>query len=108
MTTASHVSALHHLDIRYLVKSNSNVKFIFTKLRKSWHTARQHLLLTIVGFPENPQLCVAEILDKYLEMTKDKGGWIKRSYCWAPANYTMRLSAALYQVGLKKKNFSQY
>lgn len=50
-------TALHHLDIRYIVKSYSKVKFSFAKLDKRWDKGKLPLLLFIVRFPEIPLCC---------------------------------------------------
>ena len=52
-----------------MVKSNSNVKFRFAKTHKSWRKCKPSPFLTIDGFPEDPQLCVIDTLDKNFEMT---------------------------------------
>ena len=53
-----------------MVTSNRNVKSSFVKLHKSWCIGKPPPSLTIVGFPEDTQLCVVQT-DKYLEITKD-------------------------------------
>lgn len=53
-----------------MITSNRKVKFSFAKLQKSWRTGKRPLSLTIVGSPEDNQLCVVETLDKYLEKAK--------------------------------------
>ena len=69
-TTASRVSGLQHLDIRYMTKEDNNITFYFVKLHKGWHKDKPCPSLTIIGFPEDSQLCVIETLDMYLDRTK--------------------------------------
>ena len=63
LTTASRVSGLQHLDIRYMTKGDNKVTFYFAKLHKCWRKDKLPPSLTIIGFPEDPQLCVIETLD---------------------------------------------
>ena len=72
LTTASRVSGLQLLDIRYMTKGDNKVTFCFARLHKSWRKGKPLLLLTIIGFSEDPQLCVTEILDMSLDRTKDR------------------------------------
>ena len=72
LTTASRVSGLQHLDIMYMEKRDNKVTFYFAKLHKSWHKGKPPPSLTNIGFPEDPQLCVIETLDTYLDRTKDR------------------------------------
>ena len=57
LTTVSCVSGLQYLHIRYL---RVGIK------------ANHHLSLTIIGFSDDPQLCVIETLDTYLDRTKGR------------------------------------
>ena len=72
LTTASRISSLQHLDIRYMTKGDNKVTFYFAKLHKSWCKGKPLPSLTIIGFPEDSQLCVTETLNMYLDMTKDR------------------------------------
>ena len=58
LATASRVSGLQHLDIRYMTKRHNKVTFYFAKLRKNWLKDKRPPSLTIIGFPEDPQLYV--------------------------------------------------
>ena len=71
LTTASCVSGLEHLDIRYMRKGDNKVTLYFAKLHKSWRRGKPPPSLTIIGFSEDSQLCVIETLDTYLDRTKD-------------------------------------
>ena len=53
LTTASRVSGLQHLDIRYMTMGNNKVTFYFTKVSKSWGKGKPPLSLTITGFLED-------------------------------------------------------
>ena len=63
LTTTSRVLRLRHLDIRYMTKGNDKVAFYFAKLHMSWRKGKPLPSLTIIGFPEDSQLCVNETLD---------------------------------------------
>ena len=71
LTTASRVSGLQHLDIRYMTKGNNKVTFFFLETNKSWCKGKPLTSLTIIGSPEDPQLCVIETLDTCRDRTKD-------------------------------------
>ena len=73
LTTASRVSGLQQLDIRYMTKRDNKVTFYFTKLHDSWRKGKPPPSLTIIGLPEDSQLCVIETLDTYLDGTTDRG-----------------------------------
>ena len=53
LTTASRVSGLQHLDIRYMTMGTNKVTFYFTKVSKSWGKGKPPLSLTITGFLED-------------------------------------------------------
>ena len=72
LTTASRVSGLQHPDMRYMAKGNNRVTFYFAKLHKSWRKGKPPPSLTSICFTEDPQLCVIETLDTYLDRTKDR------------------------------------
>ena len=101
LTTASRVSGLQHLDIRYVTKGDNKVTFYFAKLRKSWRKGKPPASLTIIGFPKDPHLCVIEILDTYLDRTKDRK-FGKSKLLLSFQNHTRKSSVVLSQVGLKR------
>ena len=53
-------------------KGDNKVASYFAKLHKSWRKGKPPSSLTIIGFPEDPQLCIIETLDTYLDRTKDR------------------------------------
>ena len=53
LTTASRVSGLQHLDIRYMTKGNNKVTFYFAKVSKSWGKGKPPPSLKIIGFLED-------------------------------------------------------
>ena len=55
-----------------MTKGDNKVTFYFAKLYQSWHKSKPLPSLTIIGLPEDSQLCVIETLDTYNERTKDK------------------------------------
>ena len=72
LTAASRTSGLQLLDIRYMAKGDNKVASYFAKLDKSWRKGKPPPSLTIIGFPEDPQLCIIETLDTYLDRPKDR------------------------------------
>ena len=53
-------------------KVDNKVTCYFAKLHKSLREVKPPSSLTTIGFPEDPQLCVIETLDMYLDRIKDK------------------------------------
>ena len=72
LITASPVSGLQQLDIRYMAKGDDKATFYFAKLHQSCRKGKPPSSLTITGFPEESQLCVIETLDTHLDRTKDR------------------------------------
>ena len=72
LTTASRVSGLQHLDIRYMTKGNNKVTFYFAKFHKSCLKGKPPPSLTNIGFSEDSQLRIIETLDTYLDRKKDR------------------------------------
>ena len=58
-----------------MTKGDNKVTFYFAKLHKSCCKGKPPPSLTIIGFPEDPQLCVIETLDTYPDRTKDEKAW---------------------------------
>ena len=100
-TTASRVSGLQHLDIRYMTKEDNNITFYFVKLHKGWHKDKPCPSLTIIGFPKDSQLCVIETLDMYLDRTKARRLG-KSQLLLSFKNHIRKLLVVLSQVGLKR------
>ena len=61
-----------------MTRGDNKVTFYFAKLHKSCCKGKPPPSLTIIGFPEDPQLCVIETLDTYPDRTKD--GRLGKSY----------------------------
>ena len=55
-----------------MTKGHNKVTFYFAKLRKNWLKDKRPPTLAIIGFPEDPQLCVIETLDTYLHRAKGR------------------------------------
>ena len=66
LTTNSCSSALHNLDLRYVVKSNKCVQFNLAKHHKRWREGTPRPLLTTAGFIGYPRFCFG----KYLKCQK--------------------------------------
>ena len=70
LAAAQRVSAIQHLNIDFMAKTNSQVTFYFTKLHKSWRRGKPPPELTYQAYPEDESLCVVRTLENYLDKTK--------------------------------------
>ena len=78
-----------------MTKGDNKVTFYCAKLYQSWHKSKPLPSLTIIGLPEDSQLCVIETLDTYNERTKDRRlGKSQLSF--------IEFSKTMSQVGLKR------
>ena len=55
-----------------MIKRDNNITFYFAKLCKSLWKRKPPQSLTTTGFLEDPQLCVIETLDTYLDRKTDR------------------------------------
>ena len=69
LTSASRASAIHHLDIRYVVKGNGEHVFKFHRLHKSWRCGKPIPSLGFHEYSEDKSLCVATTIDEYIKRT---------------------------------------
>ena len=76
LTSASRVSGLHHLDIRYMSKINNNYIFKFHKLHKSWKKGECPPSLEFYSYQVDSEMCVVSTLDEYLSRSQN---WRKES-----------------------------
>ena len=69
LSPASGASAIHHLDVRYMLKTE--VKFVFTlhKLRKGWKYGKAPQSLEFCEYTEDRDYCVVTALNEYIEHT---------------------------------------
>ena len=73
LTKSSRASGKHLLDIRFMVNAGDKVTFHFNKLHKSWRKGKPPPSLTVYANSPDKQLCMVQTLNRYLEMTKDRG-----------------------------------
>lgn len=71
LTSASRVSALHHLDIRYMVLTETQCTFTFSKLHKSWKKGATPPAVTFYAYKANENLCVVSTIKEYINRTKE-------------------------------------
>ena len=102
LTTASRASGLQLLDIRYMAKGDNKVASYFAKLDKSWRKGKPPPSLTIIGFPEDPQLCIIETLDTYLDRSKDRKLGKSQLLLSFQKPYKEVVLVVLSQAGLKR------
>ena len=72
LTKSSRASAIHHLDVRFMVNTGDKVTLHFHKLHKSWRKGKPPLSLTVYAYSTDKQLRVVQTPNRYLEMTKDR------------------------------------
>ena len=70
LTSASRASAMHCLDVRFMVKSEDAYFFTFHKLHKSWRKGKSPPKPCSYKYPKDQKLCVVSALDEYLKHTK--------------------------------------
>ena len=69
LTSASRASAMHCLDVRFMVKSEDAYIFNFYKLHKSWRKGKSPPKPYSYKYPKDQKLCVVSALDEYLKHT---------------------------------------
>ena len=70
LTFASRASAIHCLDVRFMVKSGDDYIFTFHKLRKSWRNSKAPPKLYFYKYPKDQELCVLSALNEYMKRTE--------------------------------------
>ena len=70
LTSASWASAMHCLDLRFMVMSDDAYIFTFHKLRKSWRKGKAPPKLYFYKYPKDHELCVVSALNEYLKRTE--------------------------------------
>ena len=70
LTSASWASAMHCLDLRFMVMSDDAYIFTFHKLRKSWRKGKAPPKLYFYKYPKDQELCVVSALNEYLKRTE--------------------------------------
>ena len=81
LISASRASAIHHLDIRYMVTGNKKYVFKFHRLRKSWRCGKPIPSLEFHEHSEDKNSCVVTTIDEY----------IKRAVNWREGTKTQLL-----------------
>ena len=77
MTFASRASAMHCLDVRFMVKSDDAYIFTFHKLHKSWRKGKAPPKLCFYKYAKDQIFCVVSALNEYLTRT---GTWRTNGY----------------------------
>lgn len=72
LSAALRVSAIQHLNIDFMARSESSYTFYFNKLHKSWKRGKSPPTVTYQAYPQDTDLCVVKTLDEYIDRTK---GW---------------------------------
>ena len=76
LTAAQRVSSIHHLNIDFMVKNGTSYVFYFNKLHKSWKRGKAPPCITYQAYSDDPDLCVVEALNEYINRTQE---WRKDS-----------------------------
>ena len=69
-TSASRASTIHHLDTRFMTRTDNRYQFTFHKLHKSWRRGKPPPTIEFYGFKEDKELCIVTTLDEYLNRTR--------------------------------------
>ena len=70
LTSASRVSAMHFLGVRFMVKPDDAYIFTFHKLHKSWRKGKAPPKLYFHKYPKDQELCVVSALNEHLKRTE--------------------------------------
>ena len=70
LTSASRASAMHCLDVRFMVKSEDAYIFTFHKLHKSWRKGKAPPKLYFYKRPKDQELFAVSALNECLKRTK--------------------------------------
>ena len=70
LTSASRASAMHCLDVRFMVKSEDAYIFTFDKLHKSWRKGKALPKLYFYKYSKDQDFYMVSALDEYLKRTK--------------------------------------
>ena len=73
LISASRASAIHHLDIRYMVKGNGKYVSKFHRLHKSWLCGKPIPSLELHEYSEDKSLYVVTTIDEYIKRTVNWG-----------------------------------
>ena len=69
LTFASRASAMHCLDVRFMVKSDGYI-FTFHKLHKKWRKGKAPPKLYFYKYLKDQELCVVSAFNEYLKHTE--------------------------------------
>ena len=70
LTSASRASAMHSLDVRFMIKSDDTYIFTFRKLYKICRKGKAPPKLYFYKYPKDQELCVVSALNEYLKRTE--------------------------------------
>ena len=69
LSSASRASAIHHLDVRYMLRPEGKFIFTFHKIHKSWEFGKAPAILEFCEYTEDRSLSVVINLDEYIKCT---------------------------------------
>ena len=64
LSSASRAPALHHLDVKYMLRPNGKFVFTFHKLHESWKYVKASPSLDFCKYTEDKKLCVLTTLNE--------------------------------------------
>ena len=93
-SSASRASAIHHLDVRYMLRTEGKFVFTFHKLRKNWKYRKAPPSLEFCEYAEDRDLCVVTTFNEY----------IKRTYQWRAEKIHCQLLLSFIQPYVEVSN----
>ena len=78
LTSAGRCHEICYLDIPYMIRTSSSIKFYFSKITKSWKKGKAPPSLEIKGFPIDKGLCVVSCIEEYLIRSES---WRTKGQC---------------------------
>ena len=78
LSSASRASAIHHLDLRYMLRPEGRFVFTFHKLYKSWKYGKTSARLEFCEYTKDRDIYVVTTLNEYIKRTLNE--YIKRTY----------------------------
>ena len=79
LSSASRVSAIHHLNVRYMLRPEGKFVFTFHKLHKSWKYGKALSILESCEYTEDMDLCVITTLNEYIKRAYQRRAEKRRS-----------------------------
>ena len=79
LSSASRASAIHHLDVSHILRTEGKFAFAFHKIHKSWKYGKAPPNLEFCKYTEDRDLCVVTTLNEYIKRTYQRRAEKRRS-----------------------------